>query len=88
MQNTTNTNISGTQNINSDQVKASRRSPVFSDITAAVDSGFDSLLVEREVHFLSSSPVIFFGAWQGVGLHYAIKTGFGIIVAFGSALSS
>ena len=28
---------------------------------------------------------ILFGAWQGVALHYAIKTGFGIVVAFGSA---
>ena len=28
---------------------------------------------------------ILFGAWQGVALHYAIKSGFGIIVAFGSA---
>ena len=32
---------------------------------------------------------ILVGAWQGVALHYAIKTsGFGIIVAFGIAASS
>lgn len=37
------------------------------------------------VNFVGDGTSSSLGVWQGVALHYAIKTGFGIIVSFGSA---